>query len=63
MTTLNYRHSLDTMNEDLLHHGEKLEACKDGYMLLETHPDSGKITQTCGIFRNKTECAEYVNNK
>lgn len=65
---LNFRHSLKTMNEQLSAHNEKVVVYgQDGdivHEILEENRDgSGKINQTCGIFYNAKDCAEYINER
>lgn len=66
LTKLNYRHSLKSMNEQLSRHNEIVfvygQAGKIVHEIREPN-ESGELKQTCGVFYNAKDCAEYINGR
>ena len=64
---LNFRHSLKTMNSQLKSQNEVVVCYgQDGKIVHEIREESeetGKLTQTCGVFYSAKDCAEYINLK
>ena len=64
---LNFRHSLKTMNSQLKQHNEAVVCYGQGgkivHEIREEYEYSGKLTQTCAVFYNAKDCAEYINSR
>ena len=64
MKTLNFRHSLRTMNLALAKHDEKvthfMECGSSVYCVKELHRGGWR---TCGVYYSASDLAEYINKR
>tara|TARA_R110000765_G_scaffold279954_3_gene377455 strand:+ start:416 stop:592 length:177 start_codon:yes stop_codon:yes gene_type:complete len=55
------------MNDQLAKHNEIVvvygQAGSVVHEIREPNDTNGKLTQTCGVFYNAKDCAEYINSK
>ena len=65
MKTLNFRHSLKTMNLALIDHNEKvthfMENGGNVYRVWESKVDGQWVT--CGFYYSASDIAEYINKR
>ena len=67
MKTLNYRHSIETMNAYLASHNERvthtMQAGKDLFTVSEKVEGLDYEWRTCGFFYKAGDVAKYINSK
>ena len=64
MKTLNFRHSLRTMNLALIGHNEKITYfMENGGSVYRVSAGSQEAWVTCGFFYSASDVAEYINKR
>jgi len=64
MKTLNFRHSLKTMNSELIKHDEKItHFMENGANVYHVSIFTQNKWVTCGFYYNASDVAEYINKR